>query len=361
MAAGQQRLLKRAGWLLAALGLLALAGFLMLQPGERRRRREALEFPRYQRPVEMERQRQRSTLLARPPNPSSSAQPEPPDADPELRLDPVHVALAGQGIGVVLEASAIKDSPLGRMLLACLSPRDGLGLDELEQKVGIRPLEQVDRVAISSNGVDEPVLIVSGDVAGFNPAGLGDGVAFEPLGAQGRYAEQHGQAVALWGGQLLLLGKPDGVRATLERLEAGAAPEAQSLSAEAYGEMYGTLSGSAASVLLPNEMRERFRDAAERVNVHVDARDDLLLVAEVYGSKQDALEDLGRVIGAAFALGRLQAAREKEPMLADLLDESRVIPGAGSFQIEMALPLATIQEQLGECAKGGSALEPRAP
>jgi hypothetical protein len=45
-------------------------------------------------------------------------------------------------------------------------------------------------------------------------------------------------------------------------------------------------------------------------------------------------------------------------MLADLLDESRVIPGDGSFQVEMALPLATLADQLGECARQPQASSP---
>jgi hypothetical protein len=57
------------------------------------------------------------------------------------------------------------------------------------------------------------------------------------------------------------------------------------------------------------------------------------------------------MVGGALALGRLQAVRSDNPMLADLLDESRVIPGDSSFQVEMALPLVTLADQLGECAR----------
>ena len=37
--------------------------------------------------------------------------------------------------------------------------------------------------------------------------------------------------------------------------------------------------------------------------------------------------------------------------LADLLDESRVIPSPGSFQLEVALPLSSVERHLGECAR----------
>jgi hypothetical protein len=85
--------------------------------------------------------------------------------------------------------------------------------------------------------------------------------------------------------------------------------------------------------------------------LHVDATDDLLLVADVRGPDEELLAELGQSIAGALSLGRLQAVREDDRVLADLLDESRVIPSAGSFQLEVALPLATVERQLGECAR----------
>jgi hypothetical protein len=225
----------------------------------------------------------------------------------------------------------------------------------------VRPLEQVERIGIASSGSDEPVLILSGQLGGFDPSAIEPGLTLQPYGEQARLAEHRGQAVAAWGDQLLLLGAGDAVKSTLARLAAEPKPETATLASEAYGEIYGTLSGLAASQLLPHEFRERFARAAERVTVHVDARDDLLLVADVVGSQQEELEDLARVIGGAFALGRLHAVRSDQPVLAELLDESRVIPGDGSFQLEMALPLATIAEQLGECARGAHAASDSQP
>jgi hypothetical protein len=362
MATIQQGFLKRSGLLLGALGLLVLSGALMMRPGAAREQRQELPFPRYPRERDLERQRQRNTLLLPRESPASTppssapalAVPEPqaPEAADAIRADPLHVALAGEPLGLVVEAAALKDSRLGRMLLACLTPELSGELTELEQKTGLRPLEQVERIAIAGKPED-PVVILSGQVGGFEASSLGADVHFEPHGAQGLLAESSGQAVALWQEQLLLIGRPQPVRAVLERLE-GKPSAGGELAGEAYGELYGTLSGPGVSELLPRELRERFATAAERVTLHVDARDDLLLVADVYGAQQPLLADLAKSIGGAFALGRLHAAREDNPLLADLLDQSRVIPGDGSFQVEMALPVATIAEQLGECARNGS-------
>jgi hypothetical protein len=93
------------------------------------------------------------------------------------------------------------------------------------------------------------------------------------------------------------------------------------------------------------------RGAAERVLLHVDAAGDLLLVAEVHGDRQEAIAELGRALAGALSVARLQALHDDDRLLADLLDESRVIPGDGSFQLEVALPLATIEEALGDCAR----------
>jgi hypothetical protein len=346
--------------LLAALGLLVLAGWLMLEPTAPRLKRAAVQFPRYARPHEIERQQRRNTF-ALPHLPGkregdaghlADDPAGPPVTADEAALDPVHVALAGGEIAFVVETGVLKDSPLGRMLLACLSPKNEADLRELEQKTGLRPLEQLDRIAVSSGGGDrEPVLILSGDLSSFDPSVLGDDARLEDYGQKTKLALGPRRALALWDGRLLVMGSPSGVRAAVARLEGEVPVPPSSLASEAYGEVYGSISGAALSRLLPSQLAGRASEAAQRVVLHVDATDDLLLVADVYGQDQAALSDLGVSLEGALALGRLQAVEEKQPMLSDLLDESRVTPGAGSFQLEMALPLETIERQLGECAR----------
>ncbi len=359
MATIQQGFLKRSSLLLGALGLLGLSGALMMKPGAQRERRPELEFPRYPREHDLERQRRRTTLL-RPQSPDGAAAPEvkaprhvPAQAAEEpgaVRIDPLHVALSGAPLGLVVEAAALKDSSLGRMLLGCFTPQLSRELAELAQKTGVNPLEQVERIAIAGD-LEAPVVILGGEVGGFDPAALGEGVSFEPQGEDTLWAEHGDQAVALWQDQMLLVGEPAPLRAVLQRLQGAASAGGEGLAAEAYGELYGSLSGRGASELLPFDLRERFAAAAERVTLHVDAREDLLLVAEVHGAQQPLLSDLATAIGGAFALGRLHAVRADNPVLAELLDQSRVIPGEGSFQVEMALPVAVLAEQLGACAQ----------
>jgi len=331
----------------------------MLKPAELRPERSALPFPRHARPEELARQERRRTFA---PQQAADAtpradgqQPDEPEPAPRLeaaqRFDPLQLAIGGSELGVVLEARALQESPLGRMLLGCLSADQLQALTELEQKTGLRPLEQIERVAIAGDGGDAAVLLLGGQFDGFDPSELDERLKFAPQGDAALWAESGDGVIASWKGQLLLLGAAQGVRAALQRLQQEPSDAAARLASEAYGEVYGSLTGLAASKILPQALRERFARAAGRVTLHVDARDDLLLVAEVYGAQQEPLRDLASMVGGALALGRLQAVRSENPLLADLLDESRVIPGEGSFQVEMALPLVALGDQLGECAR----------
>ncbi|HTV22952.1 MAG TPA: hypothetical protein VMG12_29880 [Polyangiaceae bacterium] len=341
---------KNAGYLVAAVGLLGLAAFLMREPEAPRLRRKALEFPRYPRSHEIERRETRKTLALPAPSPSDSDATEPADTPAPL-ADPVLVALASpDDMAFVLEASALKDSPIGRMLLACQSPEVLEEIERFEQRSGFRPFEQLERIGVTSHD-GKPVMVLSGDFSQFDPGFALQERAVTTVG-NARLLDSEEASVAVWKDQVLLVGDPGGVHAALDRLE-GSSPAATSSlpSDEAYGEMYGSLSGPSLSRLLPEQLRDQLWGAADRVLLHVDATDDLLLVASVTGQDESKLSDLARAVAGALSLGRLGAVRDDDRLLADLLDESRVIPSQGSFQLEVALPLASVERQLGECAK----------
>ena len=344
--------MKNVRYLLGALGLLALAAFSMREPEAPRIRRKALEFPRYPRSHEIERRETRKTLALPSPEPvEGDALGQPRDVDtPRPLADPVLVALSSpDDMAFVLEAGALKDSPIGRMLLACQSPEALAELEHFEQRSGFRPLEQLERIGVTSHG-GKPVVVLSGDFSSFDP---GFGAPDEPVIHVGdaRVLEREEASIAVWKAQMLIIGDPSGVRSALDRLDGASAAPASFPADEAYGEMYGSLSGESLSRLLPEKLSDQLWSAADRVLLHVDATDDLLLVAEVNGRDDEKLADLGQAIAGALSLGRLQAVREDDALLADLLDESRVIPSRGSFQLEVALPLASVERQLGECAR----------
>lgn len=329
----------------------------MLPQQKPRSPRAVLEFPRGPRPHEIERDERRRTLAVPAAARAGAAGAGTEDAS-TLLLDPLHVALPPADLAVVMEAGAVLASPAGRMLLGCLSPPQAETLRELEARTGFAPLQQIERVAFAESSAGVTTLLMSGDFSGLELARLGDGATLERAGAKGSIATRDSWGVAVWDDRMLIVGEPGGVRDALRRLDGEVAPAPSPLDGEMYGEVYGALSGAALSRLLPATLGERVRDAAERVLVHVDATDDLLLVAEVHGERPEGLAELGRALAGALAMGRLQAVRDDDRLLADLLDESRVIPGDGSFQLEVALPLATLEDALGACARTPAEREP---
>lgn len=352
MALRRERLLRNVGYLLGALALLGLAAFLMREPEAPRLQRKALEFPRYPRSHEIERRETRKTLALPAPRPNDGgATAEPAEAEaPRPLADPVLVALASpDDMAFVLEAGALKDSPLGRMLLACQSPEALAEIERFEQRSGFRPLEQLERIGMTTHD-GQPVMVLSGDFSSFDPSFSAPGQAVTNVG-NARVLDSEGASIAVWKGQMLVIGEPSGVHSAIDRLEGASPATASFQSDEAYGEMYGSLSGESLSRLLPEDLRDQLWGAADRVLLHVDATDDLLLVADVSGRDAAKLADLSRAVAGALSLGRLGAVREDDQLLADLLDESRVIPSEGSFQLEVALPLSSVERQLGECAK----------
>jgi hypothetical protein len=342
--------LRRAGYLAAAFGLFVLAAWLMLPQQKPRPPRVVLEFPRGPRPHEIERDERRRTLAMPAAAPAGAGGASAADVSTVL-VDPLQVALPPADMAVIVEAGAVLASPAGRMLLGCLSPPQAETLRELEARTGFAPLGGIERVAFAESAAGGTTLLLSGDFSRLELARLADGASLERAGDKASIATRDDRSVAVWDGRMLIVGEPSGVRDALARLDGEAAPVPSALNGEAYGEAYGALSGAALSRLLPATLGERVRGAAERVLVHVDATNDLLLVAEVHGEQPEALAELGRAIAGALAMGRLQAVRDDDPLLADLLDESRVIPGDGSFQLEVALPLATLEEALGACAR----------
>lgn len=345
--------MKKVGYLLGAVGLLALAAFLMREPEAPRIARKTLEFPRYPRSHEIDRRETRKTLALPLPRPrDGGATDAPAEADTSRpRADPVLVALAStDDMALVIEAGVLNDSPIGRMLIACQSPETLGEIEAFERRSGFRPLEQLDRIGMTTHD-GQPVMVLSGDFSGFDPGVIASDRVVTSVG-DARVLDSGDESVAVWKGQLLLFGDRGGVRAALERLEGGSPAAAPFPEDEAYGEMYGSVSGGALERLLPEKLRDQVAGAAQRVFLHMDARDDLLLVADVTGPDRDKLADLAQTVAGALSLGRLQAVREDDQLLADLLDESRVIPSEGSFQLEIALPLSSVERQLGECAKG---------
>ncbi|XYI00910.1 hypothetical protein ACMHYB_14595 [Sorangium sp. So ce1128] len=357
---------KRGVWLAAAMVLLALAAWLMSR-GDKEKptvRPRKIEFPLYPQPVELERASRRRTL---PPLPAPS-----PDVEaPQWKRDPLLVALPAdpKRSAMVFEIEALKESPSMQIWLDCMLSRDNERADfaRFKDRYGIDVLEDVERVATSSAGL----VVFQGSF---------EGAKFEreqwttrTYGEKGILYEEKetGSVFATWGPDLLIANpraEPGLVEDTIDRLESTDPAQGSILQEhQAYSDAYGVLSPDDLSKMLPleqDELAERIRDTVERVEIHVDASEDVAVVAEVAGPAGQEMKDLSKLFGAALSVGRLNAQRDGHDELAELLDYARVKTepqrGPGESQpeeqrlsVEVALPVELLKN-LGPCRRDRS-------
>lgn len=346
--------------ILASLTFLALGALLMtLAEGPRpAAARAEVEFPRWPRAEEVRRARERRTLPpipAAPPPDEEVPQPAPP-------RDPFLVALPREADRplVVLEANALRHSRLGELFVDCVLRRSGRDpFEELRHEAGIDPLKDLDRVAFGQDGV-----VLSGffdrarlDRLSRDTRELRRGQHGRVFAPEGGRAGEDAFALGLWQDQILVLGPPLFVERTLDRLE-GPEPEAPPVIPDdlTYGEAYGVVPGTALRALFRGEqdhLGRRIAETASRIELHADAMRDLALVARVTGPDPAAVEDLGKALGVALAVARMQAIAGDRKELAELLEHARVERSGDGFALELALPIEVVERWFEGC--GGEA------
>jgi len=355
---------RRGVWLALAAVLLAAGAWLMFsgQGDEPEPEARQVNFPRRMRQEEWKRAEQRRTqVLAALPDAG------PKRAEPQRPRDPVLAALPrGKGrSAVVIEANALRHSPIGELLLDCLLRDGGKRMDEFRRISGVDPLQDLDRMVITDDG-----FILSGNFgkarftellkervsSDYGPGARvyepGDTVITRPDGTTER--GRGDSAVGTWNDQLLVVGKsPDSVKETLDRVEGRGSDEPPVISeGSTYGEMYGVLSVEQLMKMFPPEQAElaqRLKEVADTVELHMDARSDVAMVAEIRGADASKVTDLGKSLGAALSVARIKAQADGNKDLAQLLDFARVQPDGTEFKLEMAVPLDVIKERLAWC------------
>ncbi|HYG69927.1 MAG TPA: hypothetical protein VD838_19780, partial [Anaeromyxobacteraceae bacterium] len=129
----------------------------------------------------------------------------------------------------------------------------------------------------------------------------------------------------------------------------------------AYGELYGVLPGDAARRLVPGDddsLATQLAALARRVELHVDAMNDVAAVVRVRGDDAAGLSDLAKSLGAALTAARLQASATDDRQLAELLEFAKVSPEEGAFALELALPADRLERWFSRCAPEGRASAP---
>ncbi len=334
-------------WLVAAI-LLFGAGALIMALGDRAPRpaaRAEVSFPRGPRGKEYLRMQERRTLPPVP-IPGPERREPPPKRDPFLASLPRGPAKAM----LVFEANALRWSRLGELFVECMVANGGHDLQDFERETGIDPLKDIDRVAVTDDGV-----VVSGF---FDRAKWEHGSTPRRYGGAGVIYEgstKSAQMLGVWRNQIAVMGSEERIKSSLDQLE-GRAPAGELPFPEemAYGEAYGVIQGSALTSALPgvqSALSERFERLDPRIEIHVDAMKDLAMVARVSGADGAGIDDLGKALGAALSLGRLEARASRDEELADLLEFAQVVPRDGKFTLELALPADRLEKWFANCGK----------
>ncbi|HRI70668.1 MAG TPA: hypothetical protein PK156_40830 [Polyangium sp.] len=341
--------MKRFAWLLVAVALLGLAAFLMSRGDKpkRARRDGEVDFPRHPKSEEHLRNERRRTL------PPARPKDDDPHPQPMVKRDPVMVALPTdkKKSAMVFEIAGLRDSPVGKAWLDCLMKRDGQrGLDKFQEEFGLNPVEDIERVAVSSTQL--MIMSVSPDKLDFSRTDFSK----RTFGSKGVIYQRptSNDVVAMWGNSLVLTG-PNAkvVEEAIQRLESGDPTPPAIPEWSQYGDVYGSISPEELAQMLPEEqagLAAKVREAVERVDVHLDASEDVAIVADVEGPGEEDIQDLGKSFGAALSLARMQAQREENDKVAELLDYAAVHPRGNRFALDVALPFDVIKE-MGPCRK----------
>src|SRR5262249_21861965 len=126
----------------------------------------------------------------------------------------------------------------------------------------------------------------------------------------------------------------DALTAAIDRIEGRAESPTPISENHSYGEVYGLLAPDDLAELLPAEMSgvaDTIRRVVRDAELHVDAMSDVNMVASVHGPDPRALDDLGKTLGGALALGRAGARTQDDGTLSELLEHARVRRYGGSF------------------------------
>ena len=342
---------RRWPWLVAAAALLGLGMWLWRTPDSRPPSRPGVEIPRHLRPAE----RERMVARLRPVEQSDAGpgQPPLPPRDPMLSA----LSAGASRSAVVLEVNALRYSPVGALLLECLHARDGQPSPvETLRRVGIDPLQDLDRVGMTDHG-----FLVSGDFRRANWEGLLGESKPVPYGAHGQISvirnPRDGSPTLYatrWGDSMLHLGTSEqDAREVIDALEGrGRARRPVLTPDQTYGELYGVISAQDLARTLggSDEWSSALASAASQVELHLDARQDVALVADVAGDDQGKLDDLAKTLGGALALARVKARSTGDAETAELLDFAQVQPPRGQqMSLELALPLEVVARRLAVC------------
>lgn len=288
------------------------------------------------------------------PTTASSKEKGPVTRSPRMR-DPLISAMPAtvKKAAIIVEANALRYSPVGELFINCLMQREPEGLERLKQKSGVDPLKDLDRIAF----VDD-TLILSGNFAQARFTDLIPNSQSSQINDHTTLYQQSGKEVmAVWRNQIIVTGKTlEAIQPTLDRLEGKTSVDSPVIAEQdSYGEIYGLVSPQIVAQLFPNdqpELAQRLSTVADRIALHVDASKDIGIVADVTGPNPADIQDLAKALGTAFSLARFEAQRRGQHDIAQALDYARTVTAKdGKFRTELGLPLEIFKSRLQDCTR----------
>jgi hypothetical protein len=355
--------MKQARWLVLAAVLLGLGAWLTSGKTKPTPKPVSRSFPTSQRSEEYQRMEARRTFVLPPVASAVASASAGPEAAPAPR-DPLLVAFAAPAdVAMVVEARALLDTPVAGLLLDCLSDQEKERFDRKMAEHGLDWRQAIERVALfKEEGQDREVMAFQGKFASVDWKKIAPRAEVRAVGPHGRLLSEPGstrEVVGVWREELVLVGQAEAVERAMKRLSGELPPGKPPLTeSETYGEIYGVVGGEALAKLAPPEMEEKMRKALSRMELHVDALDDILLVMDGTGHQDEhghgsqEVVELAKSMAAAVAVARVKARADGDEALVDLLDRSRVRPFQGGMRAEVAVPLETVKKHLKGCKKG---------
>ena len=293
---------------------------------------------------------------------------------------------------LILDLASFARSPIGEIIVDCMSRQERSVFSEFRERTGRSPLDVINRIAITDD-----VFFIEGDFSELDVIGLIDKDNVEmttagkvkrfyrnldapsPLDALPREGERMDEVAltssldtapvadsvhtgdsgrrrleaAIWDDSILMVASENGgVEEAVGILE-GTIPFDESVfpEAQAYGDLFGRMSiDKAADFFKKDEsFATRFKEVVDDVYFHVDASEDVAIVADVQGQDEAEMSDLAVAMGGVLSLARLTARADGNQKLRELLDFTAIGKANSGFQLELALPLSYLETHLADC------------
>jgi hypothetical protein len=336
-------------WVVIAILFILIAAVTMWTDETKRNDVERIEFPTHMRNAELTRQRNRAQQLSLLLSNKLAEGPVKEEADPFM------VALSAAARGgtfMVFELKKLMETPVGEIITGCLERSERNPFDKIEEETGVSILNDLGRLAMSEN-----MILFEGFFPFDENAPISEGFESTVQGSAVRYTRTEADSgfgdFAIWDQSVLILGKgSEPVDSALGMLSGEIPYDPSALSSiQTYGDIYGNLDVDDAADLFENEgdMAQRIVDLVDSVEVHVDASEDVAMVATMAGSGQEEMSDLAKSLGSVLSLARFKAQMDDEEDLAELLDYASVSPSGEQFDMKLALPLEYLERHLADC------------